>query len=243
MDDARNYGRGPDAVGVNVEGAAVDGPAVDGAAIDGATVDGPAVDGPEPDGSEPDVPGLLMRVRRTCDLSQRDLGDAIGLDHAQVARIESARRRVDLSLLARVLSLAGMRIAILDLDGIEVLPVARDVLRDKAGRRMPAHLDVLAPSERSFTALLDAHSARPVPQAGYRHRTGRDQRRVMQDPGATPDQPTSSSLAQLERDRRLARLHDVRQRVATLLDPDCACPGECWEGRRCVDACTCRCEC
>lgn len=193
-------------------------------------------------GRGPDVPGLVMRVRRTCDLSQRDLGAAIGLDHSQVARIESARRRVDLSLLARILSLAGMRIAVLDRDGVEVVPVPRDVLRDDAGRRFPAHLDVLAPPERSFTALLDAHGARPAPQAGYLHRARRDRRRAMQEPGAMPDQPTRSGLAQLERDRRVARLHDVRQRVATLLDPDCTCPGECWESRGCVDACRCRCE-
>jgi HTH-type transcriptional regulator/antitoxin HipB len=183
-----------------------------------------------------------MRVRRTCDLSQRDLGAAIGLDHSQVARIESARRRVDLSLLARILSLAGMRIAVLDRDGVEVIPVPRDVLRDNAGRRLPAHLDVIAPSERSVTALLDAHSTRPAPHAGYHHRATRDRRRVMRDPDAMPDQPTRSSLSQLERERRVARLHDAQQRVATLLDSDCTCAGECWESRGCADSCACRCE-
>jgi HTH-type transcriptional regulator/antitoxin HipB len=193
-------------------------------------------------GRGPDVPGLVMRVRRTCDLSQRDLGAAIGLDHSQVARIESARRRVDLSLLARILSLAGMRIAVLDRDGVEVIPVPRDVLRDNAGRRLPAHLDVIAPSERSVTALLDAHSTRPAPHAGYHHRATRDRRRVMRDPDAMPDQPTRSSLSQLERERRVARLHDAQQRVATLLDSDCTCASECWESRGCADSCTCRCE-
>ena len=222
MTEAAEFGRGPDAVAVDV---------------DRPVLDRPAVSGPEPD-----VPGIVMRVRRICDLSQRDLGAAIGLDHSQIARIESARRRVDLSLLARILSLAGMRMAILDRDGNEVRPVALDVLRDNAGRRMPAHLDVVASPERSFTALLDAHSTRPAPQAGYRHRARRDQRRVMRDPVAVLDQPTSSGLAQLERDRRVARRHDVRQRTATLLDTDCTCPTECWERRGCAHACTCRCE-
>ena len=106
-----------------------------GADGDDAGVDVPAVD----------VPGLVMRVRRMCDLSQRDLGGSLGLDQSQVARIELSRRPVELSLLARILLLADLRIAVLDRDGIEVMPVPRDVLRDSAGRRMPAHLDAPRP--------------------------------------------------------------------------------------------------
>src|SRR5215204_126736 len=99
------------------------------------------------DAAEIDVPGIVMRVRRVCDLSQRDLGAALGLDQSQVARIESSRRRVDLRLLVRILALADLRIAILDRDGVEVTPVPKNVLRDNADRRMPAHLDVREPSD------------------------------------------------------------------------------------------------
>lgn len=191
-----------------------------------------------------DVSGLVMRVRRICDLSQRDLGDAIGLDHSQIARIESSLRRVDLALLDRILSLAGMRIAILDRDGNEVLPVAPDVLRDNAGRRMPAHLDVRAPYDGRTATLLNARYDRPSPKAWYHHRAIRDRRRIAgeSDADAMQDQPTLSGVAQRERDRHEDRLQRARHRAVTLLEVDCTCLGGCWEGGGCVDECACRCE-
>jgi transcriptional regulator with XRE-family HTH domain len=189
-----------------------------------------------------DVSGLVMRVRRVCDLSQRDLGAAIGLDHSQIARIESSRRRVDLPLLARILSLAGMRIAILDRDGNEVLPIAPDVLRDNAGRRMPAHLDVRAPSDGRSATLLNARYDRTSPRAWYHHRTVRDRRRNAGDSHAIPDQPTASGVARRERERHADRLQLARHRAVTLLEVDCTCFGGCWEGRGCVGECACRCE-
>jgi HTH-type transcriptional regulator/antitoxin HipB len=189
-----------------------------------------------------DAPGLVMRVRRTCDLSQRDLGTAIGLDHSQIARIESSLRRIDLPLLARILSLAGMRVAILDRDGNEVLPIAPDVLRDNAGRRMPAHLDVRAPSDRPTSALLNARYDRTSPKAWYHHRTVRDRRRNAGESDAIPDQPTVTGVAQRERERHADRLRRARHRAVTLLEVDCTCLGGCWEGRGCVDDCACRCE-
>jgi transcriptional regulator with XRE-family HTH domain len=189
-----------------------------------------------------DVSGLVMRVRRTCDLSQRDLGDAIGLDHSQIARIEASLRRVDLPLLARILSLAGMRIAILDRDGNEVMPIAPDVLRDNAGRRMPAHLDVRAPDDGRTSTLLNARYDRTSPKAWYHHQTVRDRRRNAGDSHAIPDQPTTSGVAQRERERHADRLQHARHRAVTLLEVDCTCLGGCWEGRGCVDECECRCE-
>jgi transcriptional regulator with XRE-family HTH domain len=210
--------------------------------LDGVGAVTAEVDGAGGDAVPLDVPGLVMRVRRTCDLSQRDLGAALGLDQSQVARIESSRRRVDLPLLARILSLADLRIAVVDRDGVEALPVPHDVLRDNAGRRPPAHLDVRAPSDRPMSALLNAHRDRVTPRAWYHHRARRNRRRVVQGASAMQDQPTRSDLARLERDRLAARLDEVRQRAATLLEFDCACPDECWGSRGCVDTCTCRCE-
>ncbi|WP_448810835.1 helix-turn-helix domain-containing protein [Agromyces bauzanensis] len=189
-----------------------------------------------------DVPGLVMRVRRACDLSQRELGAAVGLDQSQVARIESSRRRVDLPLLAGILALADYRIAILDSHGLEVMPVPEDVLRDNVGRRMPAHLDVRPLSDRPTSALLDAHADRPSPRAWYHHRARRDRRRAGRGSDGVPDQPTTSGLARLERDRGADRRRAVQERAGALLDSDCACHDECWTRGRCDDTCTCRCE-
>ncbi|WP_156402003.1 helix-turn-helix transcriptional regulator [Agromyces sp. Soil535] len=230
MTEERTYRRWPDEVGSDEGGPEGVGP--EGTGPGGIGGEGPAID----------VPGLVMRVRRTCDLRQRDLGNALGLDQSQVARIESARRRIGLPLLARILALADLRIAVLDRDGVEVVPVPHDVLRDNAGRRMPAHLDVRVPSDRPVSAMLKAHHDRPMPQAWYHHRPERDRRRVTRDAGAIDDQPTLRGLALLERDRRAARTRDVRQRAAALLELDCSCSSTCWERRACADACTCRCE-
>ena len=201
-----------------------------------------AKDGGAVEGRVIDVPGLVLRVRRACDLSQRDLGKAIGLDQSQVARIESARRRVDLSLLAAILALAGYRIAILDRHGVEVAPVPGDVLRDNAGRRMPAHLDVRAVADRPTSALLDTHPDRPSPQAWFHHRQRRDRRRARHGSHGETDQPTVSGLASLEHGRRRERRQAVRARAGALLMVDCTCGDECWTSGGCADACTCRCE-
>lgn len=189
-----------------------------------------------------DVPGMVLRVRRARDLSQRELGAIVGLDQSQVARIESARRRVDLPLLAAILALAGYRIAILDRHGVEVAPVPGDVLRDNAGRRMPAHLDVRPFPDRPTSALLDAHHDRPSPSAWYHHRLRRDRLRAERGRGGELDQPTYSALARLEHGRRTARRRAVQARAGALLDSDCTCRDDCWTGGRCADACTCRCE-
>lgn len=225
-----------------LDGVPPDGIGGDSLGVDGVGLGGVGVRGIGVDVSATDVAGLVMRVRRTCDLSQRDLGIALGLDQSQVARIESSRRRVDLPLLAEILSLADLRIVVLDRDGVEVVPVAHDVLRDNAGRRMPAHLDVRAPSDWPMSAMINAHSDRPAPRAWYHHRARRDRRRVMRDTSAMNDQPTRSGLARIERDRSAERIQARRERAAALLDLDCSCAGGCWENGACTDACTCRCE-
>ncbi|MDQ0893106.1 helix-turn-helix domain-containing protein [Agromyces ramosus] len=193
-------------------------------------------------GAEIDVPGIVMRVRRACDLSQRDLGSALGLAQSQVARIESSQRRVDLPLLVRILALAGMRIAVLDRHGAEVIPVPKDVLRDHADRRMPTHLDVREPSDPPTSVLLKPHTGRPSPRGWYHHRAARDRQRHAGGPDRVQDQPTVSELAERERARRAERLRHARHVAVTLLDVECSCLSACWDGRGCIDDCACRCD-
>ena len=189
---------------------------------------------------EIDVPGIVMRVRRMCDLSQRDLGNALGLDQSLVARIESSRRRVDLPMLVRILALAEMRIAVLDHDGVEVAPVPKNVLRDNADRRMPAHLDVREASDTPMSALLKPHTGRASPRGWYHHRAMRDRRRNAGESSPVQDQPMVSSLA--ERRRHAEHVQHARQLAVTLLEVECTCLGGCWESRGCIDACACRCD-
>ncbi|HEU0181333.1 MAG TPA: helix-turn-helix transcriptional regulator [Agromyces mariniharenae] len=192
---------------------------------------------------ETDVPGMVRRVRRVCDLSQRDLAAALGVTRARVARLESVPQRVEMPLLVEILALAGMRLAVLGHDGVEVVPIAPDAVRDHGGRRMPAHLDLRARSDRPRSTLVRGHAERTDPPAWYHHRAERDRRRLElgHRRETVPDQPTGTQLRMVERSRR-ARRSVLGPSALTLLNMECSCEDACYELDACRSACSCRCE-
>lgn len=143
----------------------------------------------------------LVRARRRADLSQRELAALAGVSPSQVAALESGARRASADLLDRLLGLAGLRLAVLDEEGNEVEPVDVAVVRDRAGRRLPAHLDVQPsyppPADRVASPRYD----REPTVATYRLREGRDR---LRDAGcrAPADHPTAGEL-EYHRLRRL----------------------------------------
>ncbi|GAA1810157.1 helix-turn-helix transcriptional regulator [Agromyces neolithicus] len=189
-----------------------------------------------------DVAGLVLRVRRSCDLSQRELADVVGLSQSQVARVESGSRSVDVMTFEKMLSLAGMRIVVVDADDVEAEPVSSDAVRDHAGRRLPAHLDVRPPFDPPRAALVDGYRQRPTPKAWYHHRVQRDRRRGELGLGPGDDQPTRGEIAQIERDLLATRLEAARRQAPARLDDDCTCLPVCWEHAGCAPSCACRCE-
>jgi transcriptional regulator with XRE-family HTH domain len=88
-----------------------------------------------------DLPGVLRRIRRTADLSQRELAAAGGLSASAIGHAESGARDLPVRVLARLAALAELRLAVLDAAGAEVSPMSGDAVRDMANRRFPAHLD------------------------------------------------------------------------------------------------------
>ncbi|MEU8296308.1 GNAT family N-acetyltransferase [Micromonospora sp. NPDC048909] len=93
-----------------------------------------------------DVGRSLRALRRKADLSQRELAERSGVPQATLARIESGRagdprfRTVE-----RLVRAAGGELIIGLPRQVELAPVSavpHDDLRDEAGRRYPAHLDV-----------------------------------------------------------------------------------------------------
>lgn len=88
-----------------------------------------------------DLCGVLRRIRRTADLSQRKLAAAAGLSASAVAHAEAGTRDLPSRALARAAELAGLRLALLDADGREVTGMGPDGARDATRRRLPAHLD------------------------------------------------------------------------------------------------------
>jgi transcriptional regulator with XRE-family HTH domain len=88
------------------------------------------------------VSAHLRAVRRRADLSQRELAARSGVPLSTIARLEAAASADPrISTLSRLVETAGYRLAILD-GRAEVGPLPdMPELRDRLGRRFPAHLD------------------------------------------------------------------------------------------------------
>ena len=190
-----------------------------------------------------DVVGVVLRVRRQLDLSQRDLARRLGVSHAAIARVEANRNGIDVADLERLVGLEGMRLAVLDESGAEMAPIPPDWVRDNAGRRLPVHLDVRPPDDRPRSRLTDIHYDRAEPNAWYHHRAHRDERRARGLHAVNDDGPTTSALrfeAQRRLRDRLERAASLARRDPILLD-DCRCRVDCWEAGDCAADCDCEC--
>lgn len=203
-----------------------------------------------------DLGGLLRRVRRVADLSQRDLAAATGVSASAIAHAERGSRDLPAGVLARAAELAGLRLVLIDARGAEVAAMADGAVRDMSGRRFPAHLDTRYADEGWWH---DAHHY-SRPRAWYtftRDRRGRDERRIRNgtpDDHLVPqpgDSPAARRAARQEAARRRSEAEWQRRLDAGELPPlpawVCDCPPECPEdeaGTRPahVDACECRCD-
>ncbi len=88
------------------------------------------------------IPGLVRRVRRILDVSQRGLAAILQVSQSVVARWETGRVSPRASVLHALLRMAGLTVEIHDEDGAEVAPMRDDGARDRRGRRYPAHVDL-----------------------------------------------------------------------------------------------------
>ena len=91
--------------------------------------------------TDPVHSGMLRRIRRAADLSQRELAARIGISKSAVAAAESGRAGLDVRVLARAAVLAGLRLVLVDTEGREVVGMDPDAVCDRGGRLFPAHLD------------------------------------------------------------------------------------------------------
>jgi len=89
------------------------------------------------------VPGLVRRIRRILDVSQRGLAALIGVSQSVVARWETGRTSPRVSVMQHLLALAGLGSTVHDVESGEVVePMRDDGARDRGGRRYPAHVDL-----------------------------------------------------------------------------------------------------
>lgn len=205
-----------------------------------------------------DLCGALRRIRRLADMSQRQLAKAAGLSASTLAHAEAGSRDLPVTVLARIARLADLRLALLDGNGDEVGGMDPDAVRDRAGRRFPAHLDTVLseerasrwehrPSLRQPTYTFDRRS--PWAPPGSRTENRPDDH-LRPQPGDSPEERAEA--------RRAARRRHYREELerrflagelAGLPDAfTCTCPPVCdelddWDGRPVhADDCPCRCD-
>jgi transcriptional regulator with XRE-family HTH domain len=180
------------------------------------------------------VPGLVRRVRRILDVSQRGLAEMLEVSQSVVARWETGRTSPRASVLHHLLGLAGLHARFhQDETGEEVEPMRDDGCRDRRGRRHPAHVDLTAigwwhPRGAESTAEIwrwrDTSRVRREPL--IRFRTHPDRRRIERLLFGTPDDhPSVAQLAaeaeHLDERREERREHRRRQaRAGGMRRPD-----------------------
>ena len=90
------------------------------------------------------VPGLVRRVRRILDVSQRGLAALLGVSQSVVARWETGRTSPRASVVEDLLRRAGLEVRLRDRHGEPVVPMRADGARTHGGSRFPAHTDLRA---------------------------------------------------------------------------------------------------
>ncbi|WP_322919704.1 helix-turn-helix domain-containing protein [Nocardioides renjunii] len=169
------------------------------------------------------IPGMVRRVRRILDVSQRGLAGLLEVSQSVVARWETGRTSPRASVLHAMVRRAGLRERYVAVDsGEEVEPMRDDGARRHGGSRFPAHVDLRvngwwAPAGlRSSMELwnwVDRSRVRRDPMV--RCRTSRWLRRLERLMWGTPDD--HPSLRQLaaeaeHRDERRDELLEQRRR-------------------------------
>jgi transcriptional regulator with XRE-family HTH domain len=183
------------------------------------------------------LPGLLRRVRRIADLSQRELALAVGISPSAVGSAESGSRDLPLSVVARIAGLAALRLSLVDGDGREIAGMAENSVRDAAGRRLPAHLDPRCSDERWWHGPDRKYRTQPWytfdrrrdVRDGNRERVGTSDDHQLPQPGDAPEQRAEErrrarwAAEREERERRFlaGELAGVREAFF------CSCPAEC----------------
>jgi transcriptional regulator with XRE-family HTH domain len=204
-----------------------------------------------------DLTGAIRRIRRRGDCSQRELAAGIGTSKSAIAAAETGAAGLDARLLAAAAQLAGLRLALLDASGAEVHGMDPDGVRDRSGRRFPAHLDTVLSEQRASrwehrpllrqpTYTFDRRD--PWADAGSRVQNRPDDHLVPQ-PGDSPEERAAARQREARERREEERARRVAAGELRPAEPfTCTCPPACdelddWSGRPVhTEACPCSCD-
>ncbi|PUA80868.1 helix-turn-helix domain-containing protein [Nocardioides currus] len=154
------------------------------------------------DAGDAEVAGLIRRVRRRAEWSQRDLAEQLGVSQSAVAKWETGRTTPSARVLARILTLGELRLVAVDSTGAQVAAMRSDAARDAGGRRYPAHMFVWtegwwAPPGADMTAWIGAIQGRSRELELPRVRFGSDRMAWRaQAPSEPDDHPTWRELVE-----------------------------------------------
>ncbi len=167
----------------------------------------------------------LRALRRTADVSQRDLSARSGVAHSTIERLELDGDRAGdprLSTLSKLVQSAGCRLLICDDDNVPIVPMTElaGIFRDLGGRRLPAHLDPVKAIEERFRPWWEP---RRGPYTFTRSRRWRDEARAADRRWAerywearmiqeADDEPSSEVVA-VGLDGEIERLGELGQRL------------------------------
>jgi HTH-type transcriptional regulator/antitoxin HipB len=204
-----------------------------------------------------DLSGVLRRIRRTSDLSQRELARRLDVSKSAVAAAEAGTRDFPAGLLARAAAQAGLRLALLDADSREIAGMADHTVRDMGWRRLPAHLDI----RQSDEDWWHGEERRSRPQPWYTFDRDRPLRDAYRRRNGTPEDHPHPQADDAPHERRARRRQDALRREAkereraflagelrqTGPDFECTCPAGCdpvteRNADVHVEACPCRCD-
>lgn len=123
------------------------------------------------------LPGLVRRVRRIADVSQRELATRIGVSQATVSRLEAGRLVPSIATLLRIVDAAELMLVVTNADGKVIEPMrVWDETRDGGEKMFPAHLDlVLDPTADDWWA--SRYGLAKPPETYHRNRVWRDAKR------------------------------------------------------------------
>jgi transcriptional regulator with XRE-family HTH domain len=181
---------------------------------------------------------VLRRIRRLADLSQRELAARVGISKSCIGAVESGKSGLDVHVLVRAAAIAGLRLVLLDAKGAEVRPMAADAVRDKVGRRFPAHLDTRFGDQDWWHG--DHRYERDQPwytfdrvrytRDYWRQRAGTPDDHQLPRPGDSPDErrATRQKAARSRREEELRRRRESGEAQSS--EPlICTCPPACDE--------------
>ncbi len=123
------------------------------------------------------VAGYVRQARRRTRMSQRELAAACAVSASTISRVEAGRTVLSMTTFSRLLRAAGLRLVVVDEHKRRVPPLKEPPeTRDLAGRRFPAHLDLILDPEQGqwwgdhFGLVRPPETFHRDPAARYAHR-------------------------------------------------------------------------